>query len=51
MHSAIESLEAARRNTARGEIHEALGDLSRRPAPDITGAIQHAMVAPMSLAT
>lgn len=29
--------------TARQEIHEALRDLSRRPDPDITGAIQHAM--------
>ncbi len=31
------------RNTARKELHEAVVDLSRRPEPDITGAIQHAM--------
>ena len=31
--------------TASQEIHEALRDLSRRPNPDITGAIQHAMAA------
>jgi AbiJ N-terminal domain 4 len=31
--------------TARKELHEALEDLSRRPAPDITGAIQHSMAA------
>lgn len=29
--------------TARQEIHEALRDLSRRPDPDLTGAIHHAM--------
>jgi hypothetical protein len=31
--------------TAEREIHEALTDLSRRPKPDLTGAIQHAMAA------
>lgn len=31
------------RNTARNELHEAFSDLSRRPNPDITGAIQHSM--------
>lgn len=31
--------------TAAGEVHEALCDLSRRPEPDITGAIQHALAA------
>ena len=31
------------RNTARKELHEAVADLSRRPKPDMTGAIQHAM--------
>ncbi len=31
------------RNTARNELHEAVSDISRRPNPDITGAIQHAM--------
>lgn len=29
--------------TAGKELHEAIGDLSRRPSPDPTGAIQHAM--------
>lgn len=33
------------RKTARRELHEARHDLSRRPEPDITGAIQHAMAA------
>jgi hypothetical protein len=32
-------------HTAAQEIHEALHDLSRRPDPDITGAIQHSMAA------
>lgn len=31
--------------TAAGELHEAIQDLSRRPSPEITGAIQHAMAA------
>lgn len=29
--------------TASKELHEAINDLSRRPEPDTTGAIQHAM--------
>ena len=33
------------RFTAAGELHEAIQDLSRRPTPEITGAIQHAMAA------
>lgn len=37
-------LELLNQNTAAVEIHEALNDISRRPA-DITGAIQHAMAA------
>jgi hypothetical protein len=36
-------LEAAKLITAKTEIIEALRDLSRRPAPDITGAIQHSL--------
>lgn len=36
-------LETAKLNTAQGEIKEALADLSRRPNPDITGAIQHSL--------
>lgn len=31
--------------TAEREIHEAITDLSRRPTPDLTGAIRHAMAA------
>ena len=33
------------RRTAANEIHQAISDLSRRPCPDITGAIQHALAA------
>jgi hypothetical protein len=40
-----DSLDSAGLPTASREIHEALRDLARRPAPDITGAIQHAMAA------
>lgn len=29
--------------TAGKELHQAISDLSRRPSPDVTGAIQHAM--------
>ena len=39
------TLEEHGRSTAAREIHQALADLSRRPDPDITGAIQHAMAA------
>ena len=30
-------------STSRDEIHKALEDLSKRPEPDLSGAIQHAM--------
>ncbi len=33
------------RQTAANEIHQAIEDLSRRPQPDITGSIQHALAA------
>jgi hypothetical protein len=36
-------LETAKMQTAKTEIKEALIDLSRRPTPDITGAIQHSL--------
>lgn len=36
-------LETAKLQTAKTEIREALKDLSRRPEPDITGAIQHSL--------
>jgi hypothetical protein len=42
---AIETLQKAGRQTAAREIHEAIQDLSRRPSPDVTGGIQHAMAA------
>lgn len=42
---AIELAGATRRQVARRELKEALTDLSRRPEPEITGAIQHAMAA------
>ncbi|RUY20520.1 hypothetical protein EN979_36180 [Mesorhizobium sp. M7A.F.Ca.US.001.04.2.1] len=42
---AVQVFEASGRQTAAGEIGEALKDISRRPVPDRTGAIQHAMAA------
>jgi hypothetical protein len=42
---ARDALDGAGLQTARQEIHEALGDLSRRPDPDLTGAIHHAIAA------
>lgn len=39
----ITTLEKAKANTAKTEIKEALADLSRRPEPDITGAVQHSL--------
>lgn len=38
-------LRETNRSTARNEIKQSLSDLSRRPEPDITGAIQHALAA------
>jgi len=38
-------LDETKRLTTQNEIHQALSDLSRRPQPDLTGAIQHALVA------
>ena len=40
-----QNLKGVEFSTAEIEIHEALSDLSRRPTPDLTGAIQHAMAA------
>ncbi|WP_157976240.1 AbiJ-NTD4 domain-containing protein [Lewinella sp. IMCC34191] len=40
---AVDALAAANKPTAKGEIHEAIKDLSRRPKPDLTGGIQHAL--------
>ncbi|WP_348645808.1 hypothetical protein [Methylocystis sp. H15] len=38
-------LKESGRSVAANEIHEALADISRRPFPDRTGAIQHAIAA------
>lgn len=38
-------LEAAGLPTAKTELHEAMRDLARRPDPDLTGAVHHAMAA------
>ena len=43
--TAERQLETKKFSTARNELHEARRDLSRRPAPDITGGIQHSMAA------
>ncbi|TPK85682.1 hypothetical protein FJ936_09085 [Mesorhizobium sp. B2-4-13] len=42
---AVQVFEASNRENAAAEIREALKDISRRPIPDRTGAIQHAMAA------
>lgn len=42
---ATQELFAAGRATAAKEVHQAITDLSRRPEPDVTGAIQHALAA------
>ena len=41
--AARNALEFVGLQTARQEIHEALRDLSRRPDPDLTGAVHHGM--------
>jgi hypothetical protein len=43
--AAVQALNSSGNTTAQKELHEALVDLSRRPAPDVTGAIQHSMAA------
>jgi len=42
---AVNVLQESGRSVAANEIHEALMDISRRPEPDRTGAIQHAIAA------
>jgi len=42
---AVVALQEVGYQTAKSEIHQAIVDLSRRPEPDLTGAIQHAMAA------
>lgn len=43
--NAEEILGATHRQNAANEIKEAIRDISRRPTPDTTGAIQHSMAA------
>jgi hypothetical protein len=45
VRAATTAFDVTGRTTAKSEIHEALVDLSRKPDPDLTGAIQHAMAA------
>lgn len=45
IEEAPQLLVATGRHTAASELHEAVKDLSRRPKPEVTGAIQHAMAA------
>ncbi len=45
VHEARQELSSIGRQTASSELHEAIRDLSRRPEPDVTGAVQHAMSA------
>jgi hypothetical protein len=45
MRQAPHALQAAGATTAADEIHKAIEDLSRRPSPDLTGAVQHGMAA------
>lgn len=45
MEAAHEDLEASEFEVAFQELQEARRDLSRRPAPDLSGAIHHAMAA------
>lgn len=42
---AYTALESSARPTASKELHEALRDMSARPTPDLTGAVQHGMAA------
>jgi hypothetical protein len=42
VRQAVGALDKTGRPTASRELHEALHDLSRRPQPDVTGAVQHA---------
>ena len=44
-HTAELQLEAKGLSTTQRELHYAIQDISRRPSPDITGAIQHSMAA------
>jgi len=39
----LKQLRGASKTTASSELHKAYADLSKRPEPDITGAVQHAL--------
>lgn len=41
--NALIALKEIGSDTGRAEIHKALEDLARRPEPDLSGAVQHAM--------
>jgi len=43
LHDAAEQLNKSGLATSTSELHEAIRDLSRRPEPDLSGAIQHSM--------
>lgn len=43
LHKAEKMLDLAGFQTAKNEIKEAIKDLSKRPNPDITGAVQHSI--------
>lgn len=45
LKQAEENLEQVKKPTALTELKEAIRDLSRRPSPDTSGAIQHGMAA------
>jgi hypothetical protein len=45
VETAKSTLDSSGLKTAQQELHESLMDLSRRPEPDISGAIQHSMAA------
>ena len=44
-HEVPEQLDDSGHTRAANELREALLDISRRPEPDVTGAVQHAMAA------
>lgn len=45
IQQALQNLEATGRKSAARELREARTDISRRPSPDTTGAIQHSIAA------
>lgn len=43
LHKAEKTLDLTGLKTAKTEIKEAIKDISKRPNPDITGAVQHSI--------